>query len=222
MNIANTTALTESRSQTTPSSVRRDVYGKTLLGEIGALQTRLIADPAELDAAQRLRYRVFGDEMGARFSQDSAATDRDEDRFDAVCDHLIVLDTTLPGDAPDQIVGTYRLLRDEIAGLFQKHMARRAFPLWIGRREMVTDIAFANGAQYRVGERMHAHISVGMAFQFLVMRDFNTAKGYSVSILKSVNVVTMAGAVFHLLFFPSEQCFRHAEIFSLGQFHVVR
>jgi len=115
MNIANTTALTESRSQTTPSSVRRDVYGKTLLGEIGALQTRLIADPAELDAAQRLRYRVFGDEMGARFSQDSAATDRDEDRFDAVCDHLIVLDTTLPGDAPDQIVGTYRLLRDEIA-----------------------------------------------------------------------------------------------------------
>ena len=115
MNIANTTALTDRHSQTARSSARCDAFGKTLLGEIGPLQTRLIADPAELDAAQRLRFRVFGEEMGASFSRDSAASDRDEDRFDAVCDHLIVLDTTLPGDAPEQIVGTYRLLRDEVA-----------------------------------------------------------------------------------------------------------
>ncbi|MAZ18958.1 MAG: ornithine--acyl-ACP N-acyltransferase OlsB [Ahrensia sp.] len=115
MNIANTTALTDSNLHTAPSSAGCDAYGKTLLGEIGPLQARLIANAAELDAAQRLRFRVFGEEMGASFSQGSAATDRDEDRFDAVCDHLIVLDTTLPGDAPDQIVGTYRLLRDEVA-----------------------------------------------------------------------------------------------------------
>ena len=120
MNIANTTALTDSNMQTAPSSARCDAYGKTLLGEIGPLQTRLIADPAELDAAQRLRFRVFGEEMGASFSQDSGACDRDEDRFDAVCDHLIVLDTTLPGDAPDQIVGTYRLLRDEVADAYRR------------------------------------------------------------------------------------------------------
>ena len=115
MNIANTNALTGSQSQAAKPSTRCDAYGQSLLGEIGPLQTRLIADPAELDAAQRLRYRIFGEEMGACFSQDTAATDRDEDRFDAVCDHLIVLDTTLPGDAPDQIVGTYRLLRDDVA-----------------------------------------------------------------------------------------------------------
>jgi len=115
MNIANTNALTDSQSQAAKPSTRCNAYGQALLGEIGSLQTRLIADPAELDAAQRLRYRVFGEEMGASFSRDTAATDRDEDRFDAVCDHLIVLDTTLPGDAPDQIVGTYRLLRDEVA-----------------------------------------------------------------------------------------------------------
>ncbi|MCI5077914.1 GNAT family N-acetyltransferase [Oricola sp.] len=86
-----------------------------LLGQIGPLQTRLVREPAELEAAQRLRFRVFGEEMGATFSQDAPVADRDEDRFDAVCDHLIVLDTTLPGEAPDQIVGTYRLLRDEVA-----------------------------------------------------------------------------------------------------------
>ena len=65
--------------------------------------------------AHKLRYRVFSEEMGASFSQDGAVADRDEDCFDAICDHLIVLDTTLPGCAADQIVGTYRLLRDEIA-----------------------------------------------------------------------------------------------------------
>lgn len=117
MNIANQTVRSGRHSDTAPSSLM-DIHvegNDALLGEIGPLQARLVADPAELDAAQRLRYRVFSEEMGASFSQDSATTDRDEDCFDAVCDHLIVLDTTLPGGAADQIVGTYRLLRDEVA-----------------------------------------------------------------------------------------------------------
>jgi putative hemolysin len=117
MNIANQTALAGRHSNTAPSSLL-DIHAAeagALLGEIGALQARLVTDPAELDAAQRLRYRVFTEEMGASFSQDGAVADRDEDCFDAICDHLIVLDTTLPGSAADQIVGTYRLLRDEVA-----------------------------------------------------------------------------------------------------------
>lgn len=112
MNISNPTIIAEGSTESALASL---AHGRALLGEIGAMQVRLVAEPAELDAAQRLRFRVFGEEMGASFSQDGAASDRDEDRFDAVCDHLIVLDTTLPGDAADQIVGTYRLLRDEIA-----------------------------------------------------------------------------------------------------------
>jgi putative hemolysin len=117
MNIANQTVRSGRHSDTAPSSLM-DIHVEgngALLGEIGPLQARLVADPAELDAAQRLRYRVFSEEMGASFSQDSATTERDEDCFDAVCDHLIVLDTNLPGGAADQIVGTYRLLRDEVA-----------------------------------------------------------------------------------------------------------
>lgn len=117
MTIANRALLAERNSAAAPSSFI-DVPAaehQSLLGEIGPLQARLITDSAELDAAQRLRYRVFGAEMGASFSQDCATADRDEDRFDAVCDHLIVLDTTLPGDMPDKIVGTYRLLRDDVA-----------------------------------------------------------------------------------------------------------
>ena len=40
---------------------------------------------------------------------------RDMDRFDAVCDHLIVVDTSISAAPFSQIVGTYRLLREERA-----------------------------------------------------------------------------------------------------------
>ncbi|GAB4360344.1 MAG: GNAT family N-acetyltransferase [Oricola sp.] len=117
MNIANQTVRTGRHSDAAPSSLIEldQANGRELLGEIGPLQARLVTDPAELDAAQRLRYRVFSEEMGTTFSQDGAVAERDEDCFDAICDHLIVLDTTLPGTSAGQIVGTYRLLRDEVA-----------------------------------------------------------------------------------------------------------
>ncbi|MFE9222777.1 GNAT family N-acetyltransferase [Streptomyces lavendulae] len=56
-----------------------------------------------VEAAQRLRYRVFAEEMGATL--DSAFPGRDTDTFDAGMDHLIVSDT-----ATAEVVGTYRLL----------------------------------------------------------------------------------------------------------------
>lgn len=117
MTIVNQTIRAGRHPDAAPSSLMEihPADNGALLGEIGPLQARLVSDPAELDAAQRLRYRIFTEEMGACFSQDDAVADRDEDCFDAICDHLIVLDTTLPGSTADQIVGTYRLLRDEVA-----------------------------------------------------------------------------------------------------------
>ncbi|GLW04176.1 GNAT family N-acetyltransferase [Streptomyces lavendulae] len=56
-----------------------------------------------VEAAQRLRYRVFAQEMGATL--DSPFPGRDVDDFDGVMDHLIVSDT-----GTDEVVGTYRLL----------------------------------------------------------------------------------------------------------------
>lgn len=78
------------------------------------LAVRLAADMAEIEAAQRLRFRVFYDEMGARPTPEMVAVGRDVDRFDAVCDHLLVLDTQR-GPGPDAIIGTYRLLRRSVA-----------------------------------------------------------------------------------------------------------
>ncbi|HEY7176723.1 MAG TPA: GNAT family N-acyltransferase [Micromonosporaceae bacterium] len=64
---------------------------------------RLAADAAEIAAAQRLRYQVFGDEVGARLHAPVAGHDSDE--FDPHCDHMIVVD-----ERDGAVVATYRLL----------------------------------------------------------------------------------------------------------------
>lgn len=85
------------------------------LGRIGPLEVRLARDPSEIAAAQEVRYRVFYEELGARRDVAHALDQRDADRFDAICDHLLVFDTTIPGPEHQRIVGTYRLLRQETA-----------------------------------------------------------------------------------------------------------
>ena len=86
-----------------------------LLGRIGGLETRLARTAREVDAAQAIRYRVFVEEMKAQLPQEAMRLRRDIDAYDAICDHLLVLDRMIEGDIEDQIVGTYRLLRQEVA-----------------------------------------------------------------------------------------------------------
>jgi putative hemolysin len=85
------------------------------LGRIGSLEVRLARSEAEIAAAQEVRYRVFYDELGARKDASQPQDRSDRDRFDRVCDHLVVLDTSLSGPEHRRIVGTYRLLRQESA-----------------------------------------------------------------------------------------------------------
>lgn len=83
--------------KTTLESVR------LLVGLPTHYETRLARDAAEICAAQELRYRVFNLELEEGLAE-SHVTGRDEDPFDAVCDHLIV------EHRPSRtIVGTYRL-----------------------------------------------------------------------------------------------------------------
>ena len=63
----------------------------------------LSTDPSLIEAAQRLRYDVFTSTPG--FALPAAAGDRDVDRFDEYCDHLLVRD-----DDTDELVGCYRML----------------------------------------------------------------------------------------------------------------
>ncbi len=68
-----------------------------------AYSARLASTPADLKAAQALRFEVFNLELdeGLAMSYD---TGLDADPFDAVCDHLIVEDLAGGG-----VVGTYRM-----------------------------------------------------------------------------------------------------------------
>ena len=80
----------------------------------GDLVVRLAQSPAEVEASQLLRYRIFYEAMSARPSPEVAAAERDFDRFDPFCDHLLVFDTRL-GHGPEAVVGTYRLMRRDAA-----------------------------------------------------------------------------------------------------------
>ncbi len=79
----------------------------------GPLQVRLAESAADIDAAQALRYRIFYESLGARPEVETARRQRDFDRFDAGCDHLLVLDRSR--GCGRGIVGTYRLIRREAA-----------------------------------------------------------------------------------------------------------
>ena len=89
------------------------IVGDRPLGRIGPLEVRLARDSAEIALAQELRFRVFCEEMGACRQRAAEMDERDADRFDEVCDHLLVTDM----EAGGEVVGTYRLLRQEAAGL---------------------------------------------------------------------------------------------------------
>ena len=74
-------------------------------------------------SAQRLRYQVFYEEMSAIPTLRAELRRRDEDPYDAVCDHLLVVDDAgyrrateaWGGLRRQKVVGTYRVLRQEIA-----------------------------------------------------------------------------------------------------------
>jgi putative hemolysin len=87
-----------------------------VLAVTGALEVRLAETDAEVEAAQRLRYRVFYEEMSAIPSPEMRAQRRDFDRFDEFCDHLLVVDRSVFDDEGQPlVVGTYRLIREEYA-----------------------------------------------------------------------------------------------------------
>ena len=63
------------------------VYGK-----IGSLEVRLTRRRRDIKLAQRLRYKVFYEEMSAMPTLRAELRRLDEDPYDAICDHLLVVD----------------------------------------------------------------------------------------------------------------------------------
>jgi putative hemolysin len=76
---------------------------RLLINAPAQYEMRLARNTDEVHAAQALRFEVFNLELGEGLIA-SCATGRDEDPFDAVCEHLIVKHRPTK-----RVVGTYRL-----------------------------------------------------------------------------------------------------------------
>lgn len=84
-----------------------------VLATSGALEVRLAETDSEVEAAQRLRYRVFYEEMSAVASPAMREQGRDFDQFDFFCDHVLVIDRARhEHDGQPAVVGTYRVMRE--------------------------------------------------------------------------------------------------------------
>lgn len=92
-------------------AARQKVRSDTVTASPGTRLEAVWARHADqVKQAQRLRYRVFADEMGARLSPPpDTEPGLDADHFDAHCEHLLV-QTVAAEEAPSRVVGTYRVL----------------------------------------------------------------------------------------------------------------
>jgi len=86
------------------------------------LSVEIATTSQDIAAAQRLRHRVFVEEMGARGVAGDGG--RERDFFDPWCEHLVVRDR-----ATGDVVGTYRLLTAEKASRLGTFCAEREFDL---------------------------------------------------------------------------------------------
>lgn len=88
-----------------PIPVKDNQQG-AVLGKLGNLITRLAVEPAEIAAAQQVRYQVFCEEYSALIAQQNRDQMREADGHDAFCDHLLV--EQVSSDGRRQIIGTQR------------------------------------------------------------------------------------------------------------------
>jgi putative hemolysin len=99
----------------------RRTQAPKIYGRIGDLEVRLAQSRHDVRRSQRLRYEVFYEEMSAEPSATAAMRRLDQDRYDAFCDHLLVVDRAAAGERASvwtgsrgpKVVGTYRVLREE-------------------------------------------------------------------------------------------------------------
>lgn len=114
------TAITWFKPALKPAASRssnREFSNAPVSSRLGTLELRLAQKKQDVKRAQKLRYRVFYENGTAIADATTMLARRDKDSFDRICDHLLVVDhaakPTLSGKQP--VVGTYRLLRQEVA-----------------------------------------------------------------------------------------------------------
>ncbi len=88
--------------------MHKNLIENTAVREKVGYTVALARSEEEVREAQRLRYKVFVEELGAHVK--TRLQGHDIDHFDPFCEHLIVRES-----GADRIVGTYRILSPEAA-----------------------------------------------------------------------------------------------------------
>ncbi len=125
-----------------------------------SLSVHIATTQADLHAAQALRYDVFVRELGGDGPLVDHRAGLERDRYDAHCDHLLVRDTDT-----DQVVGVYRLLRDDQAhgaGQFYSEGEYDLSVLKSGGRRLLELGRSCLHRDYRGSMAMH-HLWTGLA-----------------------------------------------------------
>lgn len=120
--------------------------------ETDYFEVRLARDASEIRAAQRLRYSVFVEELGASGPMVDDDLRLERDRFDPFLDHLLLIDQRRSG--ADRVVGVYRLMRDDqadAAGGFYSEDEYDLAPLRASGRRLLELGRSCLHAEYRGG-----------------------------------------------------------------------
>ncbi|RKF17026.1 GNAT family N-acetyltransferase [Roseovarius spongiae] len=128
-------------------------------------EVKLAETEVERRAAQRLRYRVFIEELGGAGEMVDHPARLERDRFDDHFDHLILTDAALDCAAEDRVVGVYRLLRDDQAkavGQFYSEDEYDLSPLRASGRRLLELGRSCVDARYRGGDAMY-HLWQGLS-----------------------------------------------------------
>ncbi|MCA0043901.1 GNAT family N-acetyltransferase [Celeribacter litoreus] len=100
---------------------------------MSVLETHFLLKFAETDddlrAAQRLRYRVFVEELGSDGEMVDHEAMLEADRFDNDYEHLMLIDPTRSVDPLEQCVGVYRLLSGEKAAKIGRFYSESEYDL---------------------------------------------------------------------------------------------
>ena len=91
----------------------------------GRYDVRLAETEQEIHVAQKLRYEVLFKESGGRITKEMLNSEREEDEWDAIAYHVVVLDTR----NDDKVVGTVRLVSSEALQDEQSFYTEHAFNL---------------------------------------------------------------------------------------------
>ncbi|MCB1360444.1 MAG: GNAT family N-acetyltransferase [Rhodobacter sp.] len=98
------------------------------------LETRLARDDIDLMAAQRLRYEVFVEELGARCDGADHAARLERDALDPEFDHLLLIDPAVDPASLSHVVGVYRLLPQDRAETLGRFYSDSEYDLSVLRR----------------------------------------------------------------------------------------